>query len=227
MSAPLPPFNRADGLENLIGLIILILWGIGRLTMSRSKPSPQRPAEPSPPPAQPEEELRRFLEELSGEPPAPPPVPAQPPEARPGPRRVASPAVARKERESARPPPVPRPPIPPRPPRSVVPPPPRPREGAAVSAPVGEQRRAPPAEPSVAVPAAAPPPLQVAIFGAVPRAVLPTPSFGGMLTLRGALVRRTGPRAHHVRRLLREPRSRQDAIVLAEVLGPPRALSDH
>ncbi len=233
MNSPMPSFNRADGFENIVGLLILMLWGVGRVLMSRSKRAP--PPSPATPPSEvqgPDEELRRFLEELAqgapavpaAPPPVPPPVRASPTPTRPRETMPADDAMRSRSLPE-------RAPVPPRlAPRhgrrpAVMPPPPLARANAVGQEHVVSATRPRPAM-ATAV-AADTAPLTVAILSAAPRAVLPTQSFGGMTTLRGAVTHRTSPNARRIRQWLSSSRTRRDAIVLAEVLGPPRALSDH
>lgn len=228
-----PPFMRADAFENIVGLIILILWGVGRLVMSRNKPAP--PPSPAAPPSEaqgPDDELRRLLEELSGGQPAAPAAPPPEPSSSPPPPVSVRPREAGPAHAPMRPPPLPERPA------SPSRPAPRHRRRPTVTAPshleraraVGQDdaslavRSSPPLAPTVSPGAA---PLKVAIFSAAPRAVLPTQSFGGMATLRGAVTHRDSPNARRIRQWLSSARTRRDAVVLAEVLGPPRALADH
>ncbi len=135
-------WSADSGLENLIYIVVAIVWFVIQIAAQNAKrrkrqlPPPTMPmGEPPPPPPSvldPEEELRRFLKELSGEsappprptPRAPPPTPstapppptfAPPPEIPPPPAatpppiarpKPARPAVSRKR--PAAPPPLPR-----------------------------------------------------------------------------------------------------------------------
>ena len=83
------PWIQAGGFENVLPFVILILWVIGKVMNARAGARAKRPPGPPPPvrqggapeasPAESgEEQLRRFLAELTGtEPPpaAPPPAP--------------------------------------------------------------------------------------------------------------------------------------------------------
>lgn len=76
-------------------------------------------------------------------------------------------------------------------------------------------------------PTAGSPPIQVVMAAAAPRAVLPTQSFGAMAPLRGVASARGSSRVRRIRRMLANPASRHDAIILVELIGPPRALVPH
>ena len=116
--ASMPPVTRADsGIEGIIYVVILIIWGIAqaiRKGRQGSEPGPG-PAIPPRAPNQMPDELREMLETLTGQknepvraPPPPPPVPAQ--------------AAPRRDRVPRR-----RAPVPQATPR-MAPPPPPPRQ---------------------------------------------------------------------------------------------------
>lgn len=120
-----PPLLASGGAGAVLWLVIIVFWAISTLAQkSREKKEAERrramrppgppgapPAPPPPPPRQeaadPEEELRRFLREITGMPPEPPkPRPAAPP---PLPPAEPPPRMARQthKRKSAAPPPSP------------------------------------------------------------------------------------------------------------------------
>lgn len=81
------------GLEGLIWIVFAILYGVAQLiSRGRKKPPAHGPVSPAPGPEDdgyeaPEEEIRRFLESLTGAPARPQPAPASVPSPPPPPRR--------------------------------------------------------------------------------------------------------------------------------------------
>ncbi len=204
---------RADGAENIVALVVLVLWALGKWFAARARAaSPEKrqgspPASPPIPPASPEEELRRFLEELgAGGAPSP-----------------AAPPLQTVGRPSAVPPPIRRPPPPAPPPaRPVSAPPVQPparRKAPALAAGAG---RTVPAHATPPASAAVAPPMQVFVFRAAPRTLLPSIVLRGLRTP-SLPAGQGGRKPWSVRDRLATPRRLKDAFILQAVLAPPRA----
>jgi hypothetical protein len=211
------PAFRADAFENLLGLIFVVVWILGGLLKSRERPSQKAPQVPQPSggaATSPEEQVRRLLEELTGEPVAPEEVILLEPASRepppPEPVTVEMPAPSRVE-----------PAVPKTAPELRVP---EPQVTVETVMPLAEETSRGPGTSGAA-------PLRVWVRQAAPRAVLPASVFRGMPASAGALrifpsldVTTTGRRPWKVRELLNSPTKLRAAMVLQTVLGKPRAL---
>ncbi len=213
------PTFRADAFENLLGLVFVVLWILGGLLKSRERPS-QKPPQVPPPggtPTFPEEQVRRLLEELTGEPVAPEEVIVMAPASRePSPPPEPEPVTVELQAPSRVEPAAPKT----APERWV----PEPWVPVETTTPLAEETIRGPGTSGAA-------PLRVWIRQAAPRAVLPPSVFRGMPASAGALrifpsldVTATGRRPWKVRELLNSPAKLRVAMVLQTVLGKPRAL---
>ncbi len=241
---------QAGGFENVLPFIILILWIVGKVmnaraeARARQKPpgdAGPRPARRTSPPAVPEagsgeEQLRRFLAELTGVEP-PPPAEVEPPAYEPpAPLPDLPPLPGFRPAGPARPPMV-----------SSVPGPSGSPEPFSLRRSVAERNRRrrmrPPPPPPVPLPVAAPVRRAAnaeaaasaeAMTAPRPQArpsVMPTPGLQG-ITMGGphlgAIASATSAGRPHAawnaRALLAGRRRLREAMILRTILAPPRAL---
>jgi hypothetical protein len=225
---------QARGFDEIIPVVVLILWGVGKLMASRAAakeksrpptdplPAPQAGAAPAMKRRAREEELRRFLAELTGVevPPAEPPPPQgyEPPVTMPplpppsfqfhtdaerappmGTMARLRSEARRQQRRRMPPPPVPAPA-----PVAMVHPP----------VPTPAPRAQPAADPTLA---------RTAVFHstAMRDFSIAGPRVGSILRVTRA---GSGHATWHVRPLLSDVRRLREAVILQTVLSPPRAL---
>lgn len=224
---------QANGFENLFGFVILILWVAGKVLSSRAekkKPPEGRPAAPGPegrrmprpppmrgPDMSPEEELRRFLAQLSG---------AEPP---PGPIEIE----VEEEPVFALPPPAPLPPPPPPRRRAVAPfgadREARRRGSAAVTASSSYSDARDVIRQARAAAAQSSPPMRIMrqstrSTGLPSSAMTGRILMGPRLSMSGsASGRGSGSASASLRSALHSPRRVREAFLLREVLSAPRA----
>lgn len=221
-----PPQFLAAHFDALVFLIFLAVTGIFRLLASKAQQAQKRDKEPEPPRPQPtfepdpeisdQERIRRFLEALGQ-----PTSAAPPPPVKPRPAAQYQPAPGLERARTIRPRGI----LNPVPPLTTVPPPlPRkiqvPRQMTKLpetETPRTFQPTRPPVEEytvqeTAAAPAPPPPPLATPAdaYAAMTKPVSPTT---------------TVPAKPLFSVLLGKPEALRQAIVLREILGPPRALS--